>query len=271
MHNSSSIVSIRRIGSGRKDRLRAVFSCPLALTAHREPRLKTAVYVDGYNFYYGRIRGSAYKWLDLVALFEQILHVQDPAFELKVVQYFTAPALPRFASHGMASEIAQSAYIRALQARHGDRFTVTLGEHSYSRNGVAMPAYIDGQPFDRTQRVRVWRLEEKKTDVNLALAIYRDAAAERFDQVVVATNDRDVEPALQALREDFPKMAIGVITPARPAGSDEAVGPRRVSTSLARHADWTRQHIRDEELAAAQLPKKVSPPGKKAIVKPDHW
>ncbi len=29
----------------------------------------TAVYIDGYNLYYGRIRGTAFKWLDVVALF----------------------------------------------------------------------------------------------------------------------------------------------------------------------------------------------------------
>ena len=37
---------------------------------------KTAVYVDGYNLYYGRLRNSAYKWLDVVALFDGLLKVK---------------------------------------------------------------------------------------------------------------------------------------------------------------------------------------------------
>jgi 6-hydroxy-3-succinoylpyridine 3-monooxygenase len=37
------------------------------------PPLRTIVYVDGFNFYYGEVRGTPYKWLDLVALFSRVL------------------------------------------------------------------------------------------------------------------------------------------------------------------------------------------------------
>ena len=62
--------------------------------------LPTAVYVDGYNLYYGRIRGTAFKWLDVVGLFDRLLHDQDPRTRVERVRYFTAHALARFASHG---------------------------------------------------------------------------------------------------------------------------------------------------------------------------
>ena len=32
--------------------------------------LKTRIYLDGYNFYYGCLKGTPYKWLDPVILFE---------------------------------------------------------------------------------------------------------------------------------------------------------------------------------------------------------
>jgi 6-hydroxy-3-succinoylpyridine 3-monooxygenase len=35
--------------------------------------LRTRVYVDGYNLYYGCVRKTAYKWLDIRALAAQIL------------------------------------------------------------------------------------------------------------------------------------------------------------------------------------------------------
>ena len=39
---------------------------------------KTHIYIDGYNLYYSRLKGSPYKWLDLVALFrDQIVLKQD--------------------------------------------------------------------------------------------------------------------------------------------------------------------------------------------------
>ena len=32
--------------------------------------LRTRVYIDGYNFYYGCLKGTSHKWLDLVKLFK---------------------------------------------------------------------------------------------------------------------------------------------------------------------------------------------------------
>jgi hypothetical protein len=34
---------------------------------------KTIVYIDGYNLYYGLLKGTAYKWLDLLAFARQLL------------------------------------------------------------------------------------------------------------------------------------------------------------------------------------------------------
>lgn len=33
----------------------------------------TNVYVDGFNLYYGCLKGTPYKWLDLGALFQALL------------------------------------------------------------------------------------------------------------------------------------------------------------------------------------------------------
>lgn len=133
-----------------------------------------------------------------------------------------------------------------------------------------MPAFVEGQPFDRKNRVRVWRLEEKKTDVNLAIRMYRDAREGRFDRIILVSNDSDAEPALQALREDFPSVGIGVVAPVRPAPAGGKNMPRRVSGSLLNLADWVIPSITDEQLAAAQLPDMI-PTKKKPIRKPPHW
>jgi uncharacterized LabA/DUF88 family protein len=230
---------------------------------------KTGVYVDGYNLYYGRLRGSAFKWLDLVKLAEDVLAKRDQNENLEGVHLFTAHALASFATHGDASVEAQSAYHRALQAKHGKRFTVTYGKHSFDRDGSLLPEFVAGQPYDRTKRTRVWRLEEKKTDVNLALSMYRHAAKGLYDRIVLVSNDSDAEPALQAIREDYPHMMIGLIVPIMPAvpGNDPN---RRVSGSLTNLADWVVKHLTDDQLQAAQLPPHV-PTKKKPIRKPPHW
>jgi hypothetical protein len=38
-----------------------------------KPRLRTIVYVDGFNFYYGQVKNGPYKWLDLTKLFKAVL------------------------------------------------------------------------------------------------------------------------------------------------------------------------------------------------------
>jgi 6-hydroxy-3-succinoylpyridine 3-monooxygenase len=72
-------------------------------------RLRTRIYVDGYNFYYGRLKGTKFKWLDIVAIFEtqilpSVLFAPPPSLtptkmELLpcAVKYFTAPILERLA------------------------------------------------------------------------------------------------------------------------------------------------------------------------------
>jgi uncharacterized LabA/DUF88 family protein len=115
----------------------------------------------------------------------------------------------------------------------------------------------------------VWKIEEKKTDVNLALSMYRDAASGLFEHQVLFSNDSDAEPVMEAIRSDFPKITLGIVTTSRPPAEHHLSG-RRVSTSLAKHADWVRRYLLDEELANSQLPDRISTK-KKPIIKPKHW
>lgn len=230
--------------------------------------LRTAVYIDGYNLYYGRLRGTPFKWLDVVQLFDSLLVHRDQNERLERVHFFTAPALANFASHGQSSGEAQSAYHRALQTLHGDRIELIYGKHTFDKDGALLPVYVAGQPYDRNSRVRVWKLEEKQTDVNLAIRMYRDVCKSRYDRVIVVSNDSDVEPALRAIRDDFPHIMIGVVATIRPPQAGNTA--RRPSGSLSNIADWTLSSISDEQLHNAQLPK-VVPTRKKAIRKPTHW
>jgi hypothetical protein len=230
---------------------------------------KTAVYIDGYNLYYGRLRGTPFKWLDVVALFEAMLAQRDQNECLERVLIFTAPALATFATNGTASVDAQAAYHRALKAKYGDRFETIYGMHTYDKSGTLLPTFVAGQPYDRTIRTRVWKLEEKKTDVNLAIRMYRDACKGLYDRIILVSNDSDAEPALEAIRQDFPDIMVGVVIPIRPLapGVEEH---RRVSGSLSQQAHWVISDLRDDQLRNTQLPVLV-PTKKKPIVKPEHW
>lgn len=234
----------------------------------KRQKLRTAIYIDGYNLYYGRLRGSSYKWLDVVALFQHIVHTIAPESEVQAVRFFTAPALARFARHGDQSMIAQNEYHRALENKYPGLFTKILGSHVFEKDGTELPRFVTGRPFDRSDSVRVWRLVEKKTDVNLAIRMYRDAVSGHYDQLVLVSNDSDAEPVLEAITQDFPAMRIGVVMPISPP--DPARKGRPSSASLSGLAHWTRDYIRDDELAKCQLPE-IVPTRKKSARKPAHW
>ena len=224
--------------------------------------MRTAFFVDGYNLYYGLLHGSAHKWLDLPALLAHILGVQDPSSVLASVSYYTSPVIARLATRGQQSNDAQSRYIRALQVKGVE---VTLGRHRLTEGRA--PRYVKGQKASRQDEVDIWQLEEKETDVNLALGMYRTACRSdelQIEQIVLVSGDTDLAPALAAIRSDFPHIRVGVILPHRHEQRDPP-------GSLKEHAHWMRRQVSESELASFQLPPKVPLPRKPAIVKPDYW
>lgn len=224
--------------------------------------MRTNIYVDGYNLFYGCLKHTPDKWLDLkAALFDCVVHEQTPEAALGQIKFYTADIKSKVASRGDVSRNAQERYHRALDAHIGDQIAIIKGFYSL-REGHLL-AYRN--PPDKTQRHRIWRLEEKQTDVNIAIDSYRDAARGDVDQVVFVSNDTDLERALWAIREDFgDRVKIGVIHPLR-EGSE-----RIAAKTLTQWAHWTRRYLRDDELAASHLPA-VIPRRRKAIKKPDYW
>jgi hypothetical protein len=87
--------------------------------------LRTVVYVDGYNLYYGLLKKSAFKWLDLFSLFKD--HVLDANAVLSEVRYYTAPVLGKM-SDSPESTQRQRKYLQALRKVYPDRITIVEGK-----------------------------------------------------------------------------------------------------------------------------------------------
>lgn len=227
---------------------------------------RTTIYIDGYNLYYSRLKGTPYKWLDIAALFgDRILRPQDPDAQVVAIKYFTAPVKASYARHGEASVQAQTQYLRALQARCPELLQIINGFHIFEP--TSLPSYqVDVEP-SKSAISRVWMIEEKQTDVNLALHAYRDAVRGACDQLVICSNDSDMEPALRMIREDVPAAKVGLVMPLREKASAGGKVPNKRLTAL---AHWVRHHIRDEELEQSQLPPNVQTK-KKPASKPGHW
>lgn len=214
--------------------------------------LRTRVYFDGYNFYYGCLKSTQHKWVDLCALVECILpsilfelngqQVQY-AFQLPAIKYFTAPILSAFAKSG-DSVSCQHNYHAALRGHLGDKIEIIKGYHD--AKPARAYAWEEGKAARECKKVDVWKLEEKQSDVSLALNAYSDAIRGEVNQVIAVTNDSDFVPALKMIRQQT-QAVVGLIVPARQSAA-------KVNRELAKHAHWTRTHILEEELSAGQLP-----------------
>ena len=214
--------------------------------------LRTRVYIDGYNLYYGCLKDTAYKWLDVRRLSEEILanapykldgEQIDYRFVTPTVKYFTSSILKSFASSD-DSISCQAQYHNALIAHLGNEFEIIRG-YFYARPARAY-RWEEGKAARDCEQLEIWKLEEKQSDVALALQTYSDAIRDEVDQIVVVTNDADFEPAMQMIRRHTSTI-IGLIVP---VSSDSGT----VNAKLERHAHWIRRHILDDEIARSQLP-----------------
>jgi uncharacterized LabA/DUF88 family protein len=229
--------------------------------------LRTACFVDGYNLFYGLLAGTPYKWLDLPSILAHIIRVEDPANKLQDVSFFTTGVMPTLATRGTLSKEAQDTYLRALKTQG---VAVFYGRHQLEPRFA--PRFVDKDiPASRADQIGIWKLEEKETDVHIAISMYRLAARQmvlppedRIEHIVLVSADTDMTPALRAVREDFPEIRLGVILPHREGTK------RTVPGSLKQHTHWMRHVVTDSELEANQFPARI-PTRKKPIDKPEYW
>ena len=71
--------------------------------------MATGIYIDGLNLYYGALRNTPYRWLDLNLLAKNLF----PRDEIVIIRYFTAPIHRR--NDVSRSHSRQALYLRALR------------------------------------------------------------------------------------------------------------------------------------------------------------
>jgi len=170
----------------------------------------------------------------------------------------------KLSQRGEVSTHSQAIYHRALNTLHpAPELEIIQGR--YSLEPSSFYPYQSGQPIQLNQpKVSVWRPEEKQTDVNIALHMYRDVVMNACDAQILFSNDTDLSPALCFVREYSSNINIGLVIPKKP--SDKRT-PNRSSSDL---SDWQRRHITDTELSDCQMPSMV-PTQRKPAIKPSHW
>lgn len=218
--------------------------------------MKTVIYVDGYNLYYGLLRRSAFKWLDLYTLFKN--HVLDSSADVLEVRYYTAPVLGKM-SDDPESPKRQRVYLQALRKMHPGRIITIEGRMSHTTPHHRLVEPIPDAPHIETVRVNFF--SEKKTDVNLASDMLAGAWTGAYEQAVLCSNDSDLEGALATVKKHHPHLRLGLVAPI--PGNDH----RKISRDLAQFVDW-RKTLSPVHLANAQLPIQIP---HTAIRKPASW
>lgn len=77
------------------------------MTTAKLPRAN--VYIDGYNLYYGAVKGTKFHWLDLRALATALF----PQYAIHRIKYFTARVKSR--PSDPQEHVRQQMYLRALE------------------------------------------------------------------------------------------------------------------------------------------------------------
>lgn len=167
--------------------------------------MRTYVYVDGYNLYYGCLKGTPYKWLNIHRLCQILL----PPNDILAIKYFTAKVSGP--PHEPDQPNRQQTYFRAL--RTVPEVSIHLGH--FLTHTINMPDAADWAAGRYTPR-RVVKTEEKGSDVNIATHLLVDAFDDAFDVAVIISNDSDLKEPISVVRERFHK-GVGILNPHRKA------------------------------------------------------
>lgn len=211
---------------------------------------KTIIYIDGFNLYYGCLKNTPYKWLDLKSLFEKLLNPQDNT--IVKIKYFTAPISERDGNND--SRLRQKYYLQAIE-KFIPEIEIYYGHYLTHQ---VMAKLVKPEP-GKASFVKVYKTEEKGSDVNLAVHLLNDAWLNAYDCAVLVSNDSDLAEPLRLIKSQFNKK-IGLIFP----NEDKQ---RKPSSQLAKHADFTKR-IRQGILKDSQLPIQIPNTN---ICKPSSW
>jgi hypothetical protein len=191
--------------------------------------LDAYVYVDGFNLYYGCLKGTAFRWLDLNKLCSFLL----PNAQVKHIHYFTARVSAR--PNDPQQPVRQETYLRALQTL--PNVSLTFGRYLTKPTRMALSNPPKGAP----QTVEVIKTEEKGSDVNIATQMLVDGFQSKYDLAVVISNDSDLMSPVQAVRNVL-GLPVGILNPYK--------HPARDLLSAATFIKPIRQGV----LAASQFP-----------------
>lgn len=191
------------------------------------------VYVDGFNLYRRTLAGSNFKWLNLDLMACLTLKVE----RVERIYFFTANIKP--IPHDPLVSVRQQTYLRSLSTLPN----VTIIRSHFRSESVYMPLSpwiydLNGVP----ETVRVIRMKEKGSDVNLATQLLIDAYENNCSHQYVLSADSDLQAPISTIKERLGRN-IGLILPTE-----------RNSKKLKLAAGSSVYHLKKSTLEKSQFP-----------------
>lgn len=210
----------------------------------RADLMKTNVYVDGFNLYYGAVKGTPYKWLDI----RKYCELAFPKATINEVHYCTA--IVKDAKWDPQQSTRQRAFIRALETTG-----VEVHYGSFQSNVVSMP--LAKSPRTGSRMVQVIKTEEKGSDVALGALLVAHGYQGRYESAIVISNDSDLILPIQIVRTEL-HLPIGILNP-----------HKKFAAALVKVATFQKQ-MRTGVLKASQFPDQLNDQHG-TITKPASW
>lgn len=215
--------------------------------------MKTIVYVDGFNLYYRALKGTKFKWLNLLELCKRSLPAN---LDIQEINFYTArvsskinPSAPR----------DQQVYFSALKSTNIVK--IHLGSFKIRDKIAKLKEPLEFRPKAKTcaiapnpKFVRIMAAEEKGSDVKLGVHLVRDGFQGKYQHAVIITNDVDLAEPLRIVRNDL-KIDVTLLKPC----SNALDTLDRCATNLL--------YIGEDALRNSQFPDQISP----TIIKPNDW
>ncbi len=219
--------------------------------------MKTNVYIDTFNLYYGLLKGSPYRWLDL----HKLCQTELPTNQINRIRCFSARVIARPGDPDQRNR--QNAYFRALETL--PNLTMHLGH--FLESEVSMRRVTPDQQGNNYALVR--KTEEKGSDVNLASYLLLDGFNKEYDAAVVITNDSDLAEPIRLVRKEL-NLRVVVLHPCKAANPLTGTAGGRVSVELQRSSSKSIV-IQEASLATSQFPAALKDAQGRTITKPPGW
>jgi len=198
--------------------------------------MKTILYIDGFNLFYSAVKGTPLRWLNPVALIQRAF----PRNDIIATKYFTAKvsALP----DNPGQPIRQLMFWRALGTL--PNLQIIQGDF---RTRQVMAAVVNPPPKFK----KVYKTEEKGSDVNLAAHLLLDGFRNNYECAIVVSGDSDLVTPIRMVRDEL-KKPVGVLNPQRLSGPNHR--PPRQNAGLKQAASFYQNGVTWTQLEAAQFP-----------------